>query len=137
MYTYEYYEYDWQQNLIAQGTFTTEDKRYAWKEFKKSIAEHYHGKDFWDIINWDDRLVETIHSDEAGYSTCILHKWEGFDDDVSLTWKYGETRYKSQEELWEGVPKFKDFTMGCDEPFIRNSQDCEIALLDIEENWTK
>lgn len=135
MYTFEYYEYDWQHSLIAQRTFTTENKRYAWEEFKKSIAEHYNGKDFWDNINWNENLVETIHSAEDGYSSCVLHKWEGFDDEVSLAWKYGNIRCKSLKALWEAVPKFKDFTMECDEPYIRNSEDDTVAILDVEEYW--
>ena len=135
MYTVEYYEYDWDQNLISQGTFTTESKNKAWWFFQKSIHEHYNGKDFWDSISWNDRLVETLHSAEDGYNRCLLHKWEDFDDDISLAWKYGEKRYMSLKELWEEVPKFNGCTMETDEPYIRNNEDGEIAELHIVINW--
>ena len=137
MYTLGYYEYDRKGNLVAQGTFNTENKRYAWNEFKKSIAERFHGKDFWDDIRWNDIAIETVHTAEDGFNWCILHKWEGFEDDVSVTWKYGKTRYKSLEELWEAVPKFKDHFMETDSPFITNDEDKNLAVLDIEEKWTE
>ena len=136
MYTVEYYEYDWDQNLVAHGTFECEDKRRAWQHFSTSIAEHYYGKDFWDDFTWDERVVESIHSDEAGYNSCVLRKWEGFDDDITLAWKYGDVRYKSLQELWDAVPEFKGYGKTMDRPFIYIN-DNTVAELDIVDNWQK
>lgn len=135
MYTVEYYEYDWQQNQIAQGIFNTENKIVAWKEFEKSIAEHYHGKDFWTDFNWNDNLVESIHDAEDGYNVCLLHKWEGFDDDICLSWECEGKLYKSIQDLWEARPDFKDCTKECDKTYIVNKDNTATANLVITIDW--
>lgn len=136
MYTVEYYEYDWNNNLLAQGVFNCDSKETAWREFAESIGEHYHGKDFWDDLNWDDGVVESIHSDESGYNNCVLHKWEGFDENVSLTWKCGETRYNSLKELHE-LAEFAGCTKECDRPYIVSADRKKIAYLDVKTDWNK
>lgn len=136
MYTVELFEYDLQGRQVAYGVMNYEDKETAWNDFSESIGEHFR-KDFWDDFDWNDILVESIHFDEAGYNTCILHKWEGFDEDVSLAWKVGNTRYKSLKELWEALPEFKDHHKVCDVPYIDSSDGEKIAYLDIETNLNK
>lgn len=136
MYTVEYYEYDWYHNLVSQGVFNSEKKRAVWDEFAASIAEHYHDKDFWRDLNWDDNVVESVHDAEDGYNVCLLRKWEGFDENVSLSWKYGDTRYKSLKELQE-LTEFAGCTKECDRPYIVSVDGKEKAWLDIETDWNK
>ena len=135
MYTVEYYEYDWNQNLISQGVFNSESKETAWYEFAESIAEHYRGKDFWQGFNWDDNRVESVHDAEDGYNICVLHKWEGFDDNVSLAWSYGSVRYKSLMDLWNKRPEFTGCSKECDKPYVVSIDGEGIAYLDIELDW--
>ena len=132
MYIVEYYEYDWDQNLLAHGVFNCERKEDAWRHFEDSIAEHYHGKDFWTDINWDNNYVESLHEAEDGYNECLLHKWEGFDDDVKLSWKVDDTKYKTRNELWEKRPEFKDEILFPDKPYITDKAGKQYARLNIE-----
>lgn len=136
MYTVEYYEYDWNHNLISQGVYNSESKQDVWNEFASSIAEHYHGKDFWRDFNWNDNLVESVHDAEDGYNICLLRKWEGFDKNVSLSWKCDNTRYKSLKELQE-LAEFVGCTMECDRPYVVSVDGDKIAYLDIETNWNE
>ena len=136
MYTVEYYEYDWNHNLIAQGVYNSESKQDIWNEFAASIAEHYHGKDFWRDFNWNDNLVESVHDAEDGYNICLLRKWEGFDKNVSLSWKCDNTRYKSLKELQE-LAEFVGCTKECDRPYVVSVDGDKIAYLDIETNWNE
>lgn len=137
MYTVEYYEYDWQQNQISSGLFNTEMKRDAWDEFELSIAEHYHGKDFWRDFNWNDNLVESVHDAEDGYNICVLRKWDGFDDDVRLGWSVDGETYNSLEQLWKERPDFDGCSKETDVPYILNKDSTAKARLVIKENWEK
>jgi hypothetical protein len=78
-------------------------KRDAFQHFLKSVQEHYK-RDFWDAIGWSDEIVWTTHSDEAGYTECILEKWDGFDKDVEFGWEYNGKVYKTAKALSRAYP---------------------------------
>lgn len=93
-------------------------KEEAWLFFEKDLQEH--GKrDFWDYVDWNDNCVVSTHYDEGGWTHVWIEKWDGFDEDVRLSWEYDGTKYKSLKELWKEVPIFHGEFMTTDRPYIR------------------
>lgn len=107
-------------------------KKDAWEYFYNLIGEHAMGRDFWGHFGWDDKIVETINWDEAGYCNGILYKWDGFDNDIEIGWKYNEVVYHSHKELIDAFPEyFEGYDLETDKPFIRGKDD-QIADLYID-----
>lgn len=132
MYIVKYFEHDWDHNLIDKEVHEFETPKEAWDCFKESIAEHYHGKDFWTGFEWNDGFVESLHDAEDGWNVCLLYKWEGFDDDVKLSWKVDDVKYETLEELWAKRPEFDGEYICTDKPFILSKDNKQYAWLDIE-----
>lgn len=100
---------------IREHIFSTKEE--AWLFFKKDLQEHG-ARDFWDEATWNDEVLVSTHHDEEGWTHIWIEKWQGFDEDIQVTWDYEGKKYKSLEALWEGEPIFQGYYMETDRPVI-------------------
>ena len=92
-------------------------KEDAWLFFQNELQEHSR-RDFWDYVDWNDDVVVSTHYDEGGWTHVWIEKWDGFDEDVKVSWEYDGVKYKSLKELWKEVPIFQGNYMETDRPWI-------------------
>ena len=126
-------------DLAAKHTETYEfaNKKDAWNFFKHSIQEH-HIMDFWDDIDWNDMYVETSHYAEDGATYMVLTKWEGFEQDVKLTWRDKDGKeYGSVSELVQKLPQYENCEVYTkhDRAFLETEDGAERVELHVEAIW--